>query len=93
MSSSSFSSARSRLEPTHAGHDQIGDDDGRAEVRDLPQPFLTVGGVLGGVAPRPQQLGEAGTRRAVVLDDEHALAGRLDGLGSPDRVRVSSWFM
>ena len=39
------------------------------------QRLLAVGGGLGGEAPRPHQLGQPGTGRRVVLDDQHALGG------------------
>ena len=66
-----------QAEAVHARHHQVGQHDAGAERRDLLEGLLAVRGVLGHVAPRPNQLGEADARGAVVLDHEHPLAAGL----------------
>jgi hypothetical protein len=48
-------------------------DDRRAERGDLLHRLFAVGGFVGLVAPRADELGEAHARRGIVLDDEDAL--------------------
>ena len=64
--------ARSRPSPSSLGMTEIGQDDVRAEVGDLPERVLAVDGRLDGVAPAGQQLLKPDARRRVVFDDEDA---------------------
>ena len=62
-----------QVEAAHARHDQVAQDDGRAEGRDAGNGFLAIGRAFGGKPPRLQELGQADARRAIVLGNEHAL--------------------
>jgi hypothetical protein len=62
-----------QLQSAHARHHQIRDDDRRAERGDLQHRLFAVGGFVGLVPPRTDELGEPDTRRRIVLDNEHPL--------------------
>ena len=61
----------------HPRHDQVADDDRGAEVGDLAQRLLAVGGLVGLKTPGLNQLGESAPCGRVVLNDEDALAGSV----------------
>ena len=64
-----------QLDAAHPRHDQVGDDDRRAEGGDFLERLGAVGGLLGGETPGPHQLGQAAAGRGIVFDDQDAFGG------------------
>ena len=64
------------LEQRHAiqrGHDKIGDDHGRTELRRFFEGVLAIDGLLDLIAPARQQIGQARARGLVVVRYENAV--------------------
>ena len=62
-----------QLESAHPRHDEIADDDRRAEGGHLPHRGFALGRFVGEEAPGLHELGEAGPGRRIVLDDKNPL--------------------
>ena len=94
MSSRSCWSARSRSSPSMRGMTRSETTIAGRKSVTFARRLLAVGGGLGGVAPRPQQLGEAGTRsaRSSSTTSTRSPAGST-GIGSRLASGYSSWFM
>ena len=65
--------ALEELEAVHPRHDQVGDDDRRAELGNPLEGVGAVTGFVGRVAPRSDELRQPAAGGFLVLDDQHAL--------------------
>ena len=73
--------AAEEFKAVHAGHFEIGDEDGDGVGEELIEGFLAVGGGVGGEAPTADDGGEAGTLGFFVVGDEDAGDGERRGDG------------
>ena len=64
-----------QLEPAHARHDEVADDDGRTEGGDALKRLFAIRRRLGRKSPGAHELGESQAGGRLVLDDQDALAG------------------
>ncbi len=71
--------AAEEFEAVHAGHFEIGDEDGEGLGHELFEGFLAVGGGIGGEAPAAEHAGEAVALGLLVVGDEDAGAGESCG--------------
>ena len=80
--------AAEEFKAVHAGHFEIGDEDGDGVGEELFESFLAIGGGVGGKAPTADDGGEAGALGFFVVSDEDAGDGkrRGDGHKSADSV-------
>ena len=64
-----------QLEPAHVGHDEVADDDGRAEGGDALKRFFTVCRRVSCKSPGSHQLGESQARGGLILNNQDTLTG------------------
>ncbi len=64
-----------QFEPTHPGHDQVRDDDRRAEAGDARERFFPVARGFSGEPPGTNQFGQPEPRGCFVLYNEDTFAG------------------
>ena len=64
--------AAEEFKAVHAGHFEIGDEDGEGLRHELLKGFLAVGGGIGGEAPAAEHTGEAHALGLLVIGDQNA---------------------